>query len=174
VILASAETAIDQPAVAKQETPDLPAPILDDTSTTPTTAVATPEKSAGDNQLVLLPDPPPAQTATQPEVKATLPEIEPSDWLGQQPGHHFTLQLAVTRSQPEIEQLQSQLASEIPSAIYRKQVKGKLWYCLIMGSTAQQTEIEQMKRGLPAAIRRNQPWRRQFAEVQRERLAGGK
>ena len=53
-----------------------------------------------------------------------------------------------------------------PSAVFRFERDGEVWFALVQGAYASRDEAERAINALPEAHRRGPPWVRRFEEVQ--------
>ena len=154
------ETARPSPGPASERTPR-PAP---------TTQPAQPPQLAQAAQPT-----PPAQPAPPPPARPapTRPEPTPSDaprldesWLLAQSPDNFTVQLFGSHDRYAAERFKEGVRVKERLAVYRTSRDGKDWFVVVAGSHSTREAAQRAIQGLPAEVKRNNPWPRSLASVQ--------
>jgi DamX protein len=125
-------------------------------------AAAPPPKQAPDaTQQVASPkqqsDPPPSPAVGKPRS---------AQWIRDQPGKYFTLQLFATSSRDKRDQFVRQQDRKEQFVTFETKRNGVPWYAVAYGSYATQAEAKSAAASLPASVGRVEPWVRTFASVQ--------
>ncbi|MGI9328259.1 MAG: AAA family ATPase, partial [Pseudomonadales bacterium] len=160
VAVAATEDAL--PPVAQGNSESAPQPIAEHVR-----PVTTEPKPA--SQVAVIPQEPSAPvepvSLTAPLTSA-IEGLNGSDWLLQQDGRYFTVQL-VTLGERErmVDYLQKQ-SQPADFAVYARRSEGKLLYVATYGVYESRTLAEQASRRLPEAVGRLQPWIRSLNDVQ--------
>ena len=89
-----------------------------------------------------------------------------AQWIRDQPGKYFTLQLFATTSRDKRDQFLRQQDHKEQFATFETQRDGVPWYAVAYGSYATQAEAKSAAASLPASVGRVEPWVRTFASVQ--------
>jgi septal ring-binding cell division protein DamX/type II secretory pathway predicted ATPase ExeA len=89
-----------------------------------------------------------------------------AQWLRQQPGGYFTLQLFATTSRAKRDAFISQQEHPDRFATFETRRNGEAWYAVTYGAYATQAEAKSAAATLPSGIGVVQPWVRTFASVQ--------
>ncbi|BCX82082.1 DamX protein [Methylomarinovum caldicuralii] len=106
-----------------------------------------------------------AQPLTPAEILVSL-GVHTSDWLLQQPGQYFTLQIAAFDKLEELAGFVREHSALQPLAYYRKQRRGRAWYPLLYGVFPTLEAARQAQTKLPPGLRK--PWLRRLRSVQKE------
>jgi uncharacterized protein len=88
-------------------------------------------------------------------------------WVEAQPAQNFTLQLAAMDSIESVKKFLQHYKLPRQVAVYRYQAKGKQYYGISYGRFDTRRLAHAAAAELPAGLRRNGPWPRRFAEIQR-------
>jgi DamX protein len=129
------------------------------------------------------PTPEPARPAAAPPgpepgaKKAEPPAIEPAPakappvrgderWLLAQPPGHHTVQLFGSHDEKAAARFRDAQTLKDRVALYRTRRDGKDWYVVVVGSFATREAAQRAIQGLPAPLKRNNPWPRTLESVQ--------
>jgi DamX protein len=91
------------------------------------------------------------------------------DWVRNQPGSHFTIQIAATREYEAVRQY----ALGLPPighgdlALVRMRSGAETWHGLVKGSYPDAQKAHAAMAQLPVSMRQSDPWVRSFASIQR-------
>jgi DamX protein len=114
-------------------------------------------RKAADANPTSEPTPPPSSAAGKPRT---------AQWLRQQPGKYFTLQLFATTSRDKRDRFVGQQDHAERFATFETRRDGALWYAVTYGSYATKTEATSAAAALPPSVGRVEPWVRTFASIQ--------
>jgi len=89
-----------------------------------------------------------------------------AQWIRDQPGKYFTLQLFATTSRDKRDQFLRQQDHKEQFAMFETKRDGVPWFAVAYGSYATQAEARSAAASLPASVGRVEPWVRTFASVQ--------
>ncbi len=89
-----------------------------------------------------------------------------AQWIRDQPGKYFTLQLFATTSREKRDQFLRQQDHKEQFATFETKRDGVPWFAIAYGSYATQAEAKSAAASLPASVGRVEPWVRTFASVQ--------
>lgn len=164
-----APSAEEAPVEVPVETPDMPPPAVaagPDPAPAPVAEPeAAPEPAPEPGPGPAVKPEPTAEPTTEPPV-AQAPTGRGLDWIRAQPGERYTLQLLVSRSEDAVRAFVSRHGLEGELAWYHRRQKGEDRYTLLFGSYPSASAAQAAVAGLPAPVRRDQPWPRSFASVQ--------
>jgi len=113
-----------------------------------------------------------ADTAVAPAtnvspVPADLPGFR-NAWILKQNPEHYTLQMVAGNNINTLRSFIRQHPLDEPLAIYHTTRKGKTWFGLIQHSYPDKQTVLDARRQLPAALRQQNPWLRQFSALQKD------
>ena len=122
----------------------------------------------------------PADTASEParfrvRAAATTPPTRDTgtpktlwdhQWIAQQPGDHFTLQLLATRQRDNVSRFVKQHGLKGLAVAFETRRNGQTWYSVIVGSYPDRQQAQQAFTQLPASVQKLQPWIRRFDGIQ--------
>ncbi|NOX91312.1 MAG: AAA family ATPase [Gammaproteobacteria bacterium] len=108
----------------------------------------------------------PPVTNTSP-IPVDLPGFRNAWILKQNPGH-YTLQMVAGNNINTLRSFIRQYPLDEPLAIYHTTRKGKTWFGLIQHSYPSKQAALDARRQLPAALRQQNPWLRQFSALQKD------
>jgi len=88
-------------------------------------------------------------------------------WISQQPDKNWTIQIVEYRDEVQLLEFADQngLAEQEQGAYFMETAASKTWYKLVLGSYVSKQEADQARNGLPASVRGEGPWLRQFRDV---------
>lgn len=111
--------------------------------------------------------PPPARPApAKPEsAPAEAPRLDES-WLLAQAPDNFTVQLFGSHDRYAAERFKEGVRLKDRLAVYRTNRDGKDWFVVVAGSHSTREAAQRAIQGLPAEVKRNNPWPRSLASVQ--------
>jgi len=104
--------------------------------------------------------PPPAREAGTPKT------LWDRQWIAQQPGDHFTLQLLATRQRDNVSRFVKQHGLDGLAVAFETRRNGQTWYSVIVGSYPDRQQAQQAFSQLPASVQKLQPWIRRFDGIQ--------
>ncbi len=87
-------------------------------------------------------------------------------WIAQQPGDHFTLQLLATRQRDNVSRFVEQHGLKGLAVAFETRRNGQTWYSVIVGSYPDRQQAQQAFSQLPASVQKLQPWIRRFDGIQ--------
>lgn len=151
---------------------DAPEPIVAQTDTTPTQ----PPETVADIPVTEKQSAPPQQPA--PSVTVLTPATEtspiPNDlpgfrhaWILEQNPRHYTLQMVAGKNIKTLRGFIQEFPPTEPLAIYISTRKGKPWFGLIQHVYPSKQAAIDAREKLPAALRKQNPWVRRFADLQK-------
>ncbi len=108
---------------------------------------------------------PPAISASP--VPADLPGFR-NAWILKQNPKHYTLQLVAGNNIDTLRSFIRQHPLDEPLAIYHTTRKGKIWFGLIQHSYPNKQAALDARSQLPATLRQQDPWIRQFSTLQKD------
>jgi len=148
--------------------------IQDTTSLSANSSTVTLSPRPAANTLVVEPDPikHPAATIIAPAtnispIPADLPGFR-NAWILKQNPEHYTLQMVAGNDINTLRSFIRQYPLDDPLAIYSTTRKGKAWFGLIQRSYASKQAALDARRQLPAVLRQQKPWLRQFSALQKD------
>jgi len=88
-------------------------------------------------------------------------------WISQQADKNWTIQIVAYRDEIQLLEFADQhgLSEQEQGAYFMETAAGKTWYKLVLGSFVSKQEADQARNGLPASVRGEGPWLRQFKDV---------
>ena len=110
------------------------------------------------------PAPAPARTAT---TGTGGNEVLREDWLRQQPGKNYTLQIVSVTSEAKMLDFLGRYNWSRPIAYAKVLINGQQRYNALYGSYASIAAAKQAISELPVGLRTNQPWPRRFEQINR-------
>jgi DamX protein len=170
------------------ETPKPRVELLEETAAVVAVPATAPAKRVESVSVTAAPKPvaePPAKPVAEPvkktpepvpQVASTKQQSSPptsavgkprsAQWIRDQPGKYFTLQLFATTSRDKREQFLRQQDHREQFATFETKRDGVPWFAVAYGSYATQAEAKSAAASLPASVGRVDPWVRTFASVQ--------
>jgi DamX protein len=100
-------------------------------------------------------------------IPADLPGFR-EEWIRSQNPEHYTLQLVAGNNLKTVRSFISQHTLDGPLAIYHTTRKGKPWFGLVQQSYSSKQAAIDARQQLPAALRKQKPWVRKFASLQKD------
>ncbi len=105
--------------------------------------------------------------ATPPAKERRTPKtLWDRQWIAQQPGDHYTLQLLATRQRDNVARFVKQHGIEGLAVAFETRRNGQTWYSVIVGSYPDRQQAQQAFSQLPASVQKLQPWIRRFDGIQ--------
>jgi DamX protein len=148
------------PDRAEEQPKDLPASMAEpERPAPPQMATKAPESEKPKEKLVARAEPSPPPNAAVGKPRTT-------QWLRQQPGKYFTLQLFATASRDKRDEFIRRQDHAERFAAFETRRDGTLWYVVAYGSYSTRAEATAAAAALPSSVGRVQPWIRSFASVQ--------
>ena len=89
-------------------------------------------------------------------------------WLQRQNPNHFTIQISASNDRQALRQYADSLNLNTELAWFRSLRNGQDWYSLVVGQYPSSANAQTAIANLPARVRRNQPWIRNFGSIQRD------
>lgn len=89
-------------------------------------------------------------------------------WIKQQKPDHFTLQVAGGRNWAALAEIARKHLQKIPHTIYQRQLDGKAWYSLVVGSYPTLAAANRAKKNLPGGLGANKAWPKKFADIHQQ------
>lgn len=88
-------------------------------------------------------------------------------WISQQSDKNWTIQIVAYRDEVQLLEFADQhgLSEQEQGAYFMETAAGKTWYKLVMGSFDSKQEADQARNDLPASVRGEGAWLRQFKDV---------
>lgn len=165
-----------QPALRTLETSRSPQGPAEGTATARTSpgpaSEPAPRPTPAPQVLPPAPPPPPAPpspvrpTPAKPEsAPAEAPRLDES-WLLAQAPENFTVQLFGSHDRYAAERFKESVRLKNRLAVYRTNRNGKDWFVVVAGSHSTRDAAQRAIQGLPAEVKRNNPWPRSLASVQ--------
>ncbi|MDX2321207.1 MAG: SPOR domain-containing protein [Moritella sp.] len=104
--------------------------------------------------------------AKQNAVTSTSKTATDKAWVMAQPAKNYTFQIAGLSSETQLKQYLSE--NELPENIntYQTQRNNKPWYVVLYGSFTSVEQANAAKLKLPAAVQKDKPWLKRFAQIQ--------
>lgn len=107
-----------------------------------------------------------AEVVRQRTGETLVPGVKGSDWLLQQDGGHYTIQLVTLGSREGMIQYLRGHAAPERFALYTRNAGNQTMYVATFGSYASRAQAEAASRALPASVGQVKPWIRPMREVQ--------
>lgn len=113
---------------------------------------------------------PPTAPNKLTEQPAETPEqnSSPNAWILQQTPKHFTLQIVSGRNHAALAEIAAKYLQKTPYAIYKRQLEGRAWYSLIVGSYPTRSAANRAKKTLHKGLKANKAWPKKFAEIHKQ------
>ncbi len=106
-----------------------------------------------------------SQPATMENSRANQNTDPFNQWIMRQPPDHYTMQILSGRNRDALTETANQYLNETPHAIYARQLDGKPWYSLIVGSYASAAAAKQAMKTLSKALKIQSAWPKKFAGI---------
>jgi len=100
-------------------------------------------------------------------IPADLPGFR-NAWILKQNPEHYTLQMVAGNNINTLRSFIRQYPLDEPLAVYHTTRKGKVWFGLIQHSYPNKQAALEARRQLPAVLRQQNPWLRQFSALQKD------
>jgi DamX protein len=125
------------------------------------------------------PEPTPSSVPIDAAALAPIPQPLPPEnlltdgllderWLQRQNPNHFTIQISASNDRQALRQYADSLNLNTELAWFRSLRNGQDWYSLVVGQYPSSANAQMAIANLPARVRRNQPWIRNFGSIQRD------
>jgi DamX protein len=143
----------------------------------PAPAEKAPSEPAASKAEPPVPPSPPSAAQQSPPVAPATPARPPSPaaeprrgadeaWLLQQSPESYTVQLFGSHDRQAAERFKGSQRLKDRVAIYRTSRGGKDWYVAVLGSYSTREAAQRAIQGLPAEVKRQNPWPRSLGSVQ--------
>ena len=119
----------------------------------------TPQDKTGDN----------AEIPGVKKAEVLIPGLKTVDWLKQQDGSSYTLQLLGAREPATIQRyIKLSGLEKSDLALVKTGKDGRDWYLLLYGVYPDKAQARRALQGLPAYARKQKPWPRRLADLAQE------
>ncbi len=147
---------------------DLPAPQADSQipetpSQEPDTAQTQPRDST---EAPVSPSAAPPTTQPQPQPAPAGRELRDPTWLQARAADRFTIQIIAGGDLEALRRYARRLSLDTETAWFQTRRNDQDWYALVAGDYPDLAGARAAVNGLPASVRRNQPWIRTFGSIQ--------